>query len=213
MFLSTFPFLFAKIMRGGLCPFKMTLASKVTPIAANTVTPSSEHNADPPISQCYICSEIIGEPGPEGEIETAYILPCSHVFGSSCITRWLNTSPHHNCPTCRRSMIYQGCGHPIKPFEVSKLPHGLKREVVPEKCLLCRQGGVWQKRLAILKEKQCAEERILAGLGSFLPAGFDILSGGMVEGVGERVVESRRRFKADVEFTRTLLEKEIGNAW
>lgn len=84
---------------------------------------------------------------------------------------------------------------------------------MPEKCLLCRQGGLWEKRLAILKERQRAEETILVGLGSLMSSNFGLLGERPAESVDERIVESRRRFEANIASARLVLEKEIGKTW
>ena len=208
-----FRFCFLNSMLNKFLTFKMPWGNLVTPTSAKPTASSPEHNANTSAPQCSICRETLGEPSPEGEIEKAYIFPCSHVFGSACITRWLDTSPHKNCPTCRRSLIYKICGHPIEPFDASKQPQYLQVEEMPERCLLCRQGGVWEERLALLTERQLAEERILLGLGLFLQTSFGRTSGTGVESFGGRLEESRQRFKADVELTRSVLEQEVGKAW
>lgn len=189
--------------------FKMTLVNLVSPAAC-----PSEHNGEDTLAlQCSICRETLGEPNYDGEIETAHVLPCSHIFGSACIARWLDASPHHDCPTCRRSMIYKICGHPIEALDVSKQPQNVTIEDMPEKCLLCRQGGLWEKRLAFLKERQHAEEMVLVGLGSLMSTDFGSRGERSTESVEERIIESRRRFKADIASTRIVLEKEVGKAW
>jgi hypothetical protein len=170
----------------------------------------SEPSIERYMEQCFICQEELGQPRPDGETEKAYILPCSHVFGHICISRWLDSSPNHNCPTCRRSMIYS-CGHPIKPVESSKAPKCLDAFETLEKCILCRQEGIWKKRLELLMERQQMEERVLEGLKMFLPT----LYGGMVfasrdTSTDERINESRERLRQDVECLRGELEKQEG---
>jgi len=168
----------------------------------------SQHKTEESVQLCFICREELGLPRADGEVEKLYMLPCSHTFGHICIERWLASSPNHNCPTCRRSMIYD-CGHPIKAVEISTAPKSTGAYEMLEKCLLCRQEGVWKQRLAMMEEKQQAEERVLEGLKSFLPT----LYGGMcvastVQSAAGRIEESRERLRQDVECLRAELEKE-----
>jgi hypothetical protein len=86
-------------------------------------------------------------------------------------------------------------------------------EDMPEKCVLCRQGGLWEKRLELMRERQEAEERVLEGLKSFLPAVFGGMCRSTVESVDGRVEESRERFRRDVDCIRAELEKEVRESW
>ena len=54
---------------------------------------------------CSICQEPFQKPGrvtrSQASRENAAKLPCGHIFGQQCITRWLKESD--TCPQCRRS--------------------------------------------------------------------------------------------------------------
>ena len=49
--------------------------------------------------QCTICMQDIGSH--ESEDQHPVRLPCNHIFGNQCITRWL--VEHGTCPICRRN--------------------------------------------------------------------------------------------------------------
>ena len=55
--------------------------------------------------KCYICHEpFLSGKKPEMPIK----LPCDHIFGSSCILRWLSPlsrKSRNNCPLCRKAVI------------------------------------------------------------------------------------------------------------
>ena len=180
-----------------------------TPPQQRTILPSA-YRVEQLSQQCYICQETLGLPRPDGECEEAHLLPCSHIFGHLCIARWLESSPNHNCPTCRRSMIYKSCGHLIRPYKLSHVPSQISPSSVPEKCLLCRQEeGLWKERLDLIVQHQQSEERVLEGLKVFLPS----LYGGMsvsttVASAEARIEESKDRLRKRIECLREELEKD-----
>lgn len=57
---------------------------------------------------CPICHE---------KLERAKKLPCGHIFHHSCLRSWLEN--HHNCPTCRYSLIETSAG-PAGPARVPR---------------------------------------------------------------------------------------------
>ncbi|KAL1842038.1 hypothetical protein VTJ49DRAFT_6108 [Mycothermus thermophilus] len=69
-------------------------------------------------TNCLICQEPVGEPNPEGIIETWSMLPCGHIFGSYCIKRYLCVAADDQplCPICRSRAHHDPCGHPVLPF-------------------------------------------------------------------------------------------------
>ena len=55
-------------------------------------------------TDCYIClSQYNGRTTDTGPIEVPLRLPCSHIFGSSCLWQWLMKSS--TCPMCRRILL------------------------------------------------------------------------------------------------------------
>ena len=65
--------------------------------ASSSTASSSIQELKPPKQRCNICNEILGALRSDGQIETASILPCSHVFGSLCISR-VGRPPPSNYP-------------------------------------------------------------------------------------------------------------------
>jgi len=142
---------------------------------------------------CSICSFTLGVPRNsfDGKIEKPVILPCSHVFGSLCISRWLDhDSMRRDCPVCRRVMRYTGCGCAIRPWEIrlseaGKLGVGKevggrfggeKKGEWPSVCKACRlmrgedeidrgeEEGELKEVLMLLRRRGEAELRALEGL-------------------------------------------------
>ncbi|KAG2497725.1 hypothetical protein HYH03_004461 [Edaphochlamys debaryana] len=60
------------------------------PQAAGADAPAVPVPADTP--DCPICFDTLDGPT---------VTPCNHWFCKECITSWLNSSVHHNCPACR----------------------------------------------------------------------------------------------------------------
>jgi len=54
------------------------------------------------------------------KMDTAKKLPCSHIFHHSCLRSWLEN--HHNCPTCRYSLIDTPSG-PAGPAQTHNQPN------------------------------------------------------------------------------------------
>ncbi|KAI0413132.1 hypothetical protein F5X98DRAFT_379102 [Xylaria grammica] len=48
--------------------------------------------------------------------ESFAMLPCGHVFGHECVTKWLSHKP--NCPICRKSFEHRICHHYADPQEI-----------------------------------------------------------------------------------------------
>lgn len=192
---------------------KLATGSAAKPISKMAITCTED--IDRSASQCSICRESLGDESCQGDAEKACILPCAHIFGRECISQWLQTSPNHNCPTCRHSMLYVECQHPIWPMDLDiwkSRPSKLQK--VPDKCPLCRQGGTWQHRIESLKRDQQHSEKVLLGLRSFLATDFGGKCGLSVAGsIGERVEQSRDALRDDLEDLRRQLEKETGTVW
>ncbi|TGO24953.1 hypothetical protein BPAE_0091g00310 [Botrytis paeoniae] len=154
-----------------------------------------------PPQRCSICNEDIGTSHCDGEIEAAYILPCSHVFGSTCILRWLETdSPHQNCPQCRRKMVYTECGHLIRPCEVSSAPQSVREADMPKRCLGCRGlEGELKDEVEMLLKRAEVEQRALTAMKMHFPGVWGEMCRDTVRTVGKRVEESREVLRRDIE--------------
>lgn len=187
----------------------------ITPRSARSSTSHDSVIAASTI-RCSICQEDLDESdSATATQETACILPCSHIFGSTCIQKWLSTSPHHNCPTCRHSMLYSSCQHPIEPLSLSDYALMTHPECFPSKCQLCRHEGKWSREVELLEEALWFEQGILERLGTFLAWDFGTLSSGYVVNidVDDRAVESRRRFETGWKDIRSRYEAEAGRSW
>ncbi|KUJ20081.1 uncharacterized protein LY89DRAFT_731314 [Mollisia scopiformis] len=151
-------------------------------------------------NRCTICNEDLAEARVDETIETPSVLPCGHVFGNLCISRWLHDSTHQNCPICRRRMTYRSCGHTVKPLPVAESPQLVKEEHMPEKCLLCREGSeMLKERIRWVKDRMDAEVRALEGLRVLrMTRGFAAFGGlfcgrtGPTEDFEGRVGESKK---------------------
>jgi len=121
---------------------------------------------------CDICSEAIGAARTDGSIEIAYMLPCAHTFGSLCILQWLQISPQHDCPNCRRRMIHDGCGHLLMPHRLSTAPPSIPASETPSHCIQCRGKGAVAVALRMEHERLQLQESALEGLRTHLPQFF-----------------------------------------
>lgn len=167
-----------------------------------------------PTYRCTICNEVLGLPRLDGQVETAVILPCSHIFGSICITRWLEKeSVHQDCPNCRRKMIYRDCGHTIKPCEVERAPKAVSEEDMPEKCGICRGEGLLENQLRLARERQLAEERALVGMSIQLPGIFGTFCRTSIQSVDSRIVESREFWKREIDALYAELQQKHREVW
>jgi len=166
-------------------------------------------------NRCTICNETLGDTRVDDTIETPSILPCGHVFGNLCISRWLHDSKHQNCPICRRRMTYRSCGHTVRPLAVSENPQLVKEDDMPEKCLLCREGSeMLKERIRWVKGRMDAEVRALEGLRVLrMTRGFAAFGGlfcgrgGPMEDFEDRVGDSKRVWEDEC---RKLEEDAIG---
>jgi hypothetical protein len=60
----------------------LEMRTKLWNMSGHTVQPVKERH-----SSCSICHEKLGKERLDGKTEYASMLPCSHVFGSICISR------------------------------------------------------------------------------------------------------------------------------
>lgn len=167
-----------------------------------------------PTYRCTICNEVLELPRLDGQVEAAVILPCSHIFGSICITRWLeNDSLHQDCPNCRRRMIYRECGHAIKPCEVERAPKAVSEKDMPEKCGICRGGGMLEDLLRVVRERQLAEEKALVGMRIQLPGIFGAFCRTSIQSVDSRIEESRELWKRELDELYAELQQKHREVW
>ena len=54
---------------------------------------------------CDICMEPFDSSSSAEEPESPVKLPCGHVMGRSCISKWLTSSSNNSCPLCRRVLF------------------------------------------------------------------------------------------------------------
>ncbi|RSL57511.1 hypothetical protein CEP54_008244 [Fusarium duplospermum] len=71
---------------------------------------------------CYENVELEHDVSSDEPAHTAVVLPCGHIFGSSCLGYWTQslvdrgTTP--SCPTCRRETIHSACEHYARPLHI-----------------------------------------------------------------------------------------------
>ncbi|KAG4416849.1 hypothetical protein IFR04_009991 [Cadophora malorum] len=189
-------------------------------------------------SDCTICHSSFNTPRPDGTIESPSLLPCSHIFGSICIQRWLESSQNQNCPNCRREMRYSGCGHAVIPKPTAKPFPGamelgvdevvdkvvdiggeggsalslraMKAEDMPSLCLLCRESREMVEVVRRAERRLAAEEKALEGL-RVLPGLFGGLYKGSGSGIAsaDRKEEARERWKNEMEILRQGLRERM----
>lgn len=142
--------------------------------------------------RCGICNETLGLSRPDGRVEEVFVLPCSHTFGSQCITRWLeHESANRDCPQCRRRMVYRGCGHAIKPCEITRAPKCVGEKDMPEQCVVCRGGGELEEQVRMIRERQLAVQRALEGMKMYFPGIMGGMCRSTMRSVDGRVEKSR----------------------
>jgi len=167
-----------------------------------------------PSYRCTICHEVLGLPRQDGVIETAVMLPCGHVFGSGCISRWLeDASTHQDCPNCRRRMVYSECGHHVRPIEFERKPRMVREAEMPGKCGICRGGGELEEVMRRLRMKHEAEERALTGMKIQLPGFFGAFCRGSLLSVDRRIEVSKEDWRREMEGLHEELRREQRVEW
>jgi hypothetical protein len=170
-----------------------------------------------PSYRCTICHEVLGLPRLDGLVENAVMLPCGHIFGSLCISRWLeNASTHQDCPNCRRRMVYSECGHHVRPVEIERNPRPVRDGEMPVKCGICRAGGPGgevEERLRVLRMRHEAEERALVGMRIQLPGFFGAFCRGSMLSVERRIEESKEGWRREMEGLYEELRREHRVEW
>lgn len=134
----------------------------------------------------------------ESADEVPALLPCGHFFGLDCLTVWL--AGHDTCPSCRRVLRHEGCGHQVEPHAVLDCPGAIPMpQTVPEggqvhrKCGPCRKRRVAEAAQAMLRGCEVLaeaqrEDRVFGGDGLELVTQAAVLRAREVlEGVVQRM--------------------------
>jgi hypothetical protein len=66
---------------------------------------SAEHDRDPLADSCCICYHAYSFDPMNSEAEDPVQLVCGHVFGTTCIEKWVRTNS--TCPLCRAQLNFQ----------------------------------------------------------------------------------------------------------
>ena len=85
----------------------------------------------------------------EDDDSTPVLLPCGHIFGSLCLSRWRKANKGKAncmaCPLCKQSYKYELCGHTVSPKFITlgsiyNLPSPLSEAegILPAQCHECR---------------------------------------------------------------------------
>ena len=100
---------------------------------------------------------------PGVNLEPTSVLPCGHIFGNHCLTKYIrlkisnNETP--NCPMCRFSLVHSRCRHhiPIRPYSSWLSRHGQLPLTIPEggkvppSCFVCARDS-FEKQLDIIED-------------------------------------------------------------
>ncbi|KAI5926868.1 hypothetical protein F4810DRAFT_653868 [Camillea tinctor] len=91
-------------------------------------------------------------------VEPLSVLPCGHMFGSSCLEKWVSSQEEEEvipcCPMCRFELIYRDdyCGHvlPVQPYDI-RLPRNQQTPLTlpeggcePEACRSCTRDQMYE---------------------------------------------------------------------
>lgn len=164
--------------------------------------------------RCSICNEILGLPGSNGISEDAVMLPCSHTFGNLCISRWLIEAPNHDCPHCRRKMIYRGCGHLIGPCDISQADTCVSKRDLPEKCAICKSRARLEPELRMETERRSLGRDLLENLIVHLPRVFVGKHRVDLNSLDERSGNTYSPWNIDLDaLCRAFVEKEERAQW
>jgi len=175
------------------------------------LSPSSPIISPPPNhsllleQRCSICNDPLTLPNTDGSLEHAAILPCGHVFGATCIKRWLEESSHHDCPACRRPILYSKCGHVIEACEIQKAPACVGVEGMPEWCLRCLWGGMVDAEVKV---------HALRGIKICLPRIWGGMARETESSVDRRIEELRSVWMGEVEdAVKRVEERGVRERW
>ncbi|KAF1361074.1 hypothetical protein EJ07DRAFT_154435 [Lizonia empirigonia] len=93
--------------------------------------PVSEDTLDPKERSCCICYQPFGPtPLTQGGSEVPVQLPCSHVFGETCILSW--TLTNNSCPLCRRGVFGVDDHSTNQHFSIPRNPNDNNHTVLEE---------------------------------------------------------------------------------
>jgi hypothetical protein len=84
---------------------------------------------------------------------------------------------------------------------------------MPEKCLICRGGGVLEEQLRRMRERQLAGQRALEGMKLRLPVIFGGMCRSTVESVDARVERSKDLCRREMEDLCTELQEQGSDDW
>ena len=112
--------------------------------------------------ECGICQEKYGKADPQtGTVETPVRLPCQHILGSDCISKWVSPNEYGNktCPFCRYVFFF---------------PHQDPRRTLAELYRTIQPPGITDEDRQEARLSLRANERLLyeelQSEGSHLPA-------------------------------------------
>ncbi|KAK2776818.1 hypothetical protein CKAH01_03310 [Colletotrichum kahawae] len=97
------------------------------------------------------------------------IMPCGHLAGARCLSKWLRE--HNNCPFCRCELTYGQCGHRVPARHVTReeiflipttIPDGGH---IPDLCAVCYKDAL---RVAVQARLQVCEHRFVQARDRFL---------------------------------------------
>lgn len=127
--------------------------------------------------ECGICKEklAIDKVSSDEHAEPYTILPCGHVFGFNCASKWLTSDNSCSCPCCRKNMYHRLCQHgvnltPYKPARdgSNKIREAISESVlasgseIPDTCRFCIAGFVDHKDIFPHRTEELTSGEVIA---------------------------------------------------